>query len=160
MKPWLLLLLLVMACSSTSANVACPVKETLAYSRETTSGIPGGKPIHVDYFIYVVLEPGAAPSALGVWIEGRFYAASLERVEAPVEIDRDTAVPTGEKDILVPGTPGDVYQVKLGDEKTPAAETRTAPTQDNRVVVFLKMGRAVCYGTAREIQPLRPAQGM
>jgi hypothetical protein len=167
MKLLLSLLLLSMTCTATGAE--CPVKQTLAYSRETMSGIPGpntsagsSKPINVSYFIYVVLAKGSVPSATGVWIEGRFYDATLQRVESPVQVERDTAVSTGEMDTLVARTSDDVYRVDPGEEKTwsPAGETETKRTQGNQVVVFLKVGRATCYGVAKEIKALRPAPGM
>ena len=159
MKLILWLLLLPMTCSSPS--VECPVKETLAYSRQTTSGIPGAKPIDVTYFIYVVLEKGAAPSTSGVWIEGKFYAASLQRVGSPVEVDHDVAVPTGEKDTLVGKTSDDVYWIVPGDERTwSPGDAERRVTEGHQVVTFLKVGRATCYGVAKEIKALRPAPGM
>ena len=161
MKLLLWLYLLPMTCSPPS--VVCPVKETLAYSRETTPGIPGrDAPIDVTYYIYLVLEKGAAPAVTGVWIEGRFHAATLQRVDSPVEVEHDVAVPTGEKDTLVGETSDDVYRVEPGDERTwsPGDGAERRATEDNQVVVFLKVGRATCHGTAKEIKVLRPAPGM
>lgn len=162
MKLLLLLPLLAMTCSSKS--IECPVKETIAYSRATLRGAPGPdtEPLLVSYFLYVVLEKGSVPSATGVWIQGNFHAATLRRVESPVEVDHDTAVPTGQKDTLVEKTADDVYQVELGEERSwsPRDDTAASLIRDNQAVVFLQVGQAICHAPAKEIKPLRPDPGM
>ena len=143
----------------------CPVKGMVAYSRETTSGIPGPQPraIQTSYYLYVLVERGTQPSPdAGVWLQGKFYAATLRKVTPPVVIARDPAVSTGEMDTLVGETAADVFQVELGEEKAwrPGDPEEKALTERNEAVVFLKVGRAVCPCPAKEIKALRPAPGM
>jgi hypothetical protein len=142
---------------------ASPVKETLAYSREMTSGIPGdsvgglpGRNIHTSYFIYVVLVRDAAPTAASVWVKGKYYGATLQKVSSPIVVDRDPAVPTGKKDTLVPATSSAVYQVDPNEEEAfmPKNGLETRFTSSNEVVVFLHANKAVWYGTVKTITPL------
>jgi hypothetical protein len=168
MKVILFCLLVPMTCSA--ATVDCPVEKTVAYSRQTTSGIPGSstlagspdRPVAVSYFIYVVLKKGTVPSAAGLWLEGKFYDASLKRVDSPVVVAHDAVVPTGKKDTLVGKTSGDVYQIDPGAERTwkPGSDAEQKLTQGNQVVVFLKVGQATCYSSVREVKALPPAPGM
>ena len=164
MKLLFLCLLVPVTCSAMS--VECPVKETVAYSRQTTSGIPGpraARPVQVSFFLYVVLKKGTLPpSSSGVWLEGNYYEASLRPVESPVAVEHDAAVPTGEKDTLVGRTSDDVYQVVPGEEKawSPRNEAERKLTLSHPAVVFLAVGRAICPCPVKEIKALRPAPGM
>ncbi|MBI3789150.1 MAG: hypothetical protein HY276_12975, partial [Ignavibacteriales bacterium] len=142
-----------------------PVKKTYAYSRHTTPGIPEDtireaprKPLLTSHFIYVVVKKDAALSVRNVWLQGKYYAASLRKVNSPVVIDRDAAVPTGKKDTLVGKTSDDLYQVELAEESnwTPKNDAEKKLVQSNEVVVFLEAGKVSCYGSAKKIKNLRP----
>lgn len=166
----LMLLFLLVPMRSSSMSVECPVKKTFAYSRQTTSGIPGpkgatgspDKPLLVSYFIYVVVRKGTVPSVTGVWLEGKYYAATLKRVDSPVEVEQDAAVPTGWMDTLVAKTSDDVYQVDPGAETpwSPKDDAEKGLTQRNQAVVFLAVGHATRYCPVKKIKALRPAMGM
>jgi hypothetical protein len=147
-----------------------PVKHTYAYSRSTTPGIPGGgsvggspkNPFPTSYFIYVVVEKGTPLSVSGVWLQGRYYGATLRKVNPPVLIERDVAVPTGQKDTLVRQTSDDVYQVELAAAKASSAGDDTARKlkQRNEVVVVLKARQSTWYGEVKTIVALHPAAAM
>ena len=167
MKPIYILLVLTMA---TSCAAQSPVKETLAYRRETVRGAPGSgsgaassqNPFPTSYFIYVVIKKGTAVSLAGVCVHRKFYDATWNRVESPVLIEHDVSVPTGEKDTLVKKTSDDVYQVELGQQKSPECKEQGKEklAQRNEVVVFLKSGRSIWYGVVEKIVPLHPAAAM
>ncbi len=140
-----------------------PVKETLAYSRNTIPGTPGGQnPFPASYFIYVIVKKDTPVLVTGVCLQGNWYDATLKKVEPPVAIDHDPGVPTGEKDILVKSTADTVYQVEIQAHKGPGdsncAENKLA--QQYPVVVYLKSGRNTWYGLVRTISPLHPAAAM
>lgn len=147
-----------------------PVKKTFAYSRQTTSGIPEGdsvrgvtqKPLLTSYFIYIVVKKDAPLSIRTTWVQGKYYDATLRKVNSPVLVDRDVAVPTGKKDTLVGKTSGSVYQVELKEEKswTPKDDAEKKLMQSNEVVVFLEAGQSIWYGSVRKIKTLHPAFGM
>jgi hypothetical protein len=160
----------VLAANGAVLAAVSPVVSTCAYSRSTIPGIPEGpraegpsrNALPDTYFIYVVVRKGTALSARRVWVKGRCHAATLQRVASPVRIEHDAAVPTGKTDTLVPKTRNDVYRVVpgeeegCGDEGRPFEELKNA----NAVVVALKIGRTVFYGTARTVTPLHPAAAM
>jgi hypothetical protein len=171
MKLLLLCLLVPVTCSAMSAE--CPVRDTVAYSRQTTSGIPGpralagspdkpDKPVRVSYLVYVVLKKGAVPSSAAVWLEGKYFGATLHKVDSPVVVEHDVAVPTGHKDTLVGRTSDDVYQVDLDAERpwSPRDEAEKGSTLGNQAVIFLQVGQVACPCPVKEIKALRPAPGM
>jgi hypothetical protein len=138
----------------TSLMAQSPVKQTVAYSRATISGIPGNQtPFPPAYFIYVVINKGTPISATSICLRGTRYPATLRRVSSPIVVDHDVSVPTGKKDTLVKRTPDDVYQVDVG-----AAEGSC--TQRHEVVVCLASAGSRWYGKATKIQPLKPAAAM
>lgn len=166
MKPIYLLFALGMV---TSCAAQSPVKETLAYSRETIPGIPGKSgatssqnPISTSFFIYVVIKKGATVSLAGVCVNGKSYLATWKRVESPVLIEHDASVPTGQKDTLVKKTSDDVYQLELGQQKSAEcnAQGEENLAQRNDVVVFLKSGQSSWHGLADKLVPLHPAAAM
>ncbi len=146
-----------------------PVCRTFAYSRATTPGIPAGRGVAADpgravsttYFVYVAVPKGTRPSVRGAWLKGVYYAATLRKVPSPVTVEHDAAVPTGKKDVLVPATRSDVYQVSPAEEKawTPASDAERRLTQDNEVVVFLEVNRATVYCPVKVITALAPTPG-
>ena len=76
-----------------------PVKQTLAYSRATTSGIPGrdtggastGTPFPPTYFIYVVITKDIPVVASRACVLGTSYATTLRRVSSPVVVDQNVS---------------------------------------------------------------------
>jgi hypothetical protein len=145
-----------------------PVKETLAYSRETTRGIPGPSsasasqnPIKVDYYIYIVVEKGMAVSASTACVRGKSYSVRLQKVETPVRVEHDAAVPTGMKDTLVKASSDDVYQVVLESPQNLDCPETGSPKHDgtHQVVVPVKSGESTWYSLTDKIVPLRPAAG-
>jgi hypothetical protein len=161
---------LLAAVGLAAPETACNVEETIAYSRDTTPGIPPGegvaaspdKPLLTTYFIYLVVAKGTVPSVSGVWLKAKHYAVTLRKVTPPVMVEHDPAVPTGEKDTLVPATSSDVYQLLPGDERpwSPKGDDERQLTRANELVVFLRDGGSVRYCTVRSIKRLRPAAGM
>jgi len=162
--------LIVLATISTSLLTQSPVISTYAYSRNTIPGIPegasaGGSPKNAfptSYFIYVVVKRGTVLSVSRVWVKGKYYAATLQKVDSPVLIEHDAAVPTGKSDTLVGKTSGDVYRVVLAEGKSWNANDDAAKglKRNNEVVVFLKAGQSTYYGKARTIRALQPAAAM
>jgi hypothetical protein len=154
---------------ATNLVAQSPIRETLAYSRDTTRGIPAGPnsdsmsqpPIKVDYYIYVVVRKGVSLSASTACIRGKSFAATLKRVDAPVTIEHDATIPTGSKDTLVKPTADDVYQVILSPQGNPPCEDPeiTKLDKNHQVVVPLRSGQSTWYSVADRILSLRPAAG-
>lgn len=155
---------------TTSVMAQSPVKETIAYSRQTIPGIPGNdsgarapqNPFPTSYFIYVVVKRGAVISTTGVLLQGKRYDATLKRVDSPVLIEHDVSVPTGKRDTLVKKTPDDVYHVELEEPRSPDGEEHAEDSLARRfeVVVCLKSRQSSWYGLVRKIVPLRSAAAM
>lgn len=164
-----LIFLCILIVLTESLVAQSPVKKTYAYSRHTTPGIPEDsvrgvprKPLLISYFIYVVVAKDAVLSVRNVWLQGKYYTATLRKVNSPVLVDRNAAVPTGKKDILVGKTSGSVYQVELKEEKSwiPKDDAEKKLMQNNEVVVFLEAGQSIWYGSVRKMKTLHPAFGM
>ena len=146
-----------------------PVQNTYAYSRATTAGIPPGGGVGASperapstvHFVYVVLRRGTTPSTCGVWLKGTYHGARLQKVTSPVTIDVNPAVPTGQRETLVPKTASDVYQVSPTEPKPWAPETDAdrQVTRDNEVVVFVQANGATWHGTVKTIRVLAPVPG-
>ncbi len=144
-----------------------PVKATFAYSRATVSGIPPAgrgaasapSPFPATYFIYVVVKKGTEVSANTACVEGKLYAATLKKVAAPVIVEHDVAVPTGQKDTLVQPTPDDVYQVELQQRASRPCDLHAQDklALSHGVVVRLQAGGSAWCAAARKIVPLPPA---
>ena len=143
-----------------TSSCESPVKETLAYSRKTISGIPGGpgqNPLPTSYLIYVVVKKGTTVSATGAYVQGKPYGATLKRVDSPVLVEHDVNVPTATKDTLVKKTSDDVYEVDLAEGAAASCgEGADKLTQQHEVVVCLKSGSSSWYGLAAKIVPLQP----
>lgn len=158
-------LLPVFLIAPVALSAQSPVKETLAYSRETIPGIPVSRdagsaqnPFPSSYYVYVVIKKGTAVSATGVRLQGKWHAATLRHVDSPVLLEHDPNVPTGKRDTLVGETSDDVYQVEVGPQE--AADCKEQAGDKFRkfdVVVCLKSGRASWYGVATRIVSLSPA---
>lgn len=160
---------------ATSVMAQSPVKETLAYSRETIPGIPPGgpgapsgpggaapNPFPTTYFIYVVIERGTSVVATHACVLGKWYAAALKRVESPVMIERDPGLSTGEKETLVKRTSDDVYRVELQKPSAGACQHQSEEkkTHLREVMVYLQSGESKWLGRAEKIVSLRPARAM
>jgi hypothetical protein len=146
-----------------------PIKETVAYSRSTIGGVPVNQsagsspnPLPVTYLIYIVVKKGTPVVVSGVCVQGRSYNATLKRVETPVEIESDVAVPTDKKDILVGKTSDDAYQVEVGQAKAADCKEygKDKLAQQGGVVVYLKSDETRWYGQTERIVPLRPGYAM
>jgi hypothetical protein len=150
-------------------GTACPVERTIAYSRDTTPGIPPGgrtegalrRPISTTYLVYLVVAKGGPPAVSGVWIKGTYFTVTLRRVQTPVVAEHDGAVPTGESDVLVPATSSTVYELRPGDEQPWSAGSaeEESLTRDNELVVFLRVGRSTRYCPVKTIERLPPVAG-
>jgi hypothetical protein len=150
-------------------KTACPVENTIAYSRDTTSGIPPGArigdvpqpPVSTAYFIYLVVKKDTRPNVKCIWLKGKHYAVTLQKVESPVLVEREPAVPTGEKHVLVPATSSDVYELQLGNESDccPNNNDEKRLTQNNELVVFLRVGRSTRYCPVETLTRLPPVAG-
>lgn len=161
-------LLLVLA-GTTNAMAQSPVKETLAYSRgvirgtrpTNNDGASSQGPFRPSYYIYLVIKQGTAISLSGLCVHNKFHPATLKKVESPVLIEHDESVPTGKKDMLVKKTSDDVYQLEIGPEKGDRSDQcKSELAERNEVVVYLKSGESVWYGTVEKIKPLHPASAM
>jgi hypothetical protein len=161
--------LILLVAVAVSLMAQSPVTHTYAFSRDTIPGIPGGgatgpqqNPFPTAYFIYVTVKKGTPLSAGGVWLRGKWRAAALKKVQSPVLIEHDTAVPTGKKDTLVGKTGDDVYQVELGDSgaREPEAGVERKLIESNDVVVVLKSAQSSWYGIAAKIVALHHAAAM
>jgi hypothetical protein len=144
-----------------------PIKETLAYSRDTASPPSGNSTssaqpaaAKTDYLIYVVVTKGTIVSASSACVLGKAYAATLQKVDSPVMVERDPADPTGTKDTLVKATSDDVYHIELGEALTNQClpPDEGGPPRGSAIVVALRSGSgqnswsAVAY----RIVPLQP----
>jgi hypothetical protein len=154
---------------ATNLLAQSPIRETLAYSRNTTRGIPAGPnrddatqpPIKVDYYLYVVVRKGVSVSASTACVRGKSFTATLKKVDAPVLIEHDATIPTGSKDTLVKPTADDVYQIILSPQGNPPCEDPEIAklTRNHEVVVPLKSGQSIWYSLADNIISLRAAAG-
>ncbi len=154
----------------TNVMAQSPVKETLAYSRDTTPGIPARQnatsgsqtPIKTDYLLYVVIKKSVPISLVAACVRGKSYAATLQKLDSPVLVEHDLTFPSDTKDTLVKQTPDDVYQVLLGQAQLPNCKDHDLEklAQTHPVVVVLKSGQSSWYASADKIVPLRPEAGM
>lgn len=156
----LLFLIAVIDCSVAQT----PNVQAVAYSRSTTPGIPtglGGPAINslpVRYYIYVTVKKGTPVSVSSVCLKGQSYSASLNKVTSPVVVPHDPNAPTEVKDVLVPKTQDEVYQVNVQEQTGPACEDRAQLlARENEVVVALKSGATTLYAPARTIVALAAA---
>jgi hypothetical protein len=167
MKPIYLFALILLG---SNVMAQTPVKEILAYSRDTTPGIPARPnptsaaqtPIKTDYYIYVVIKKAVPVSSITACVRGKSYTVTLQKVESPVLIEHDVTLSTGIKDTLVKQTTDDVYQVLLGQEPRVDRKDRDLEklAESYPVVVSLKSGQTSWYASADKIVSLRPAAGM
>ena len=141
-----------------------PQVQAVAYSRSTIPGIPtgpGGPAINslpVRYYIYVTLKKGTPVSVSSVCLKGQSYAASLKKVTSPVVVPHDPNVPTEAKDMLVPKSQDEVYQVNVQEQTGPACKDRAQRlARDNEVVVTLKFSGRTLYAPAKTIVALAAA---
>ncbi len=141
-----------------------PQVQAVAYSRSTIPGIPtgpGGPAINslpVRYYIYVTVKKGTPVSVSSVCLKGQSYAASLKKVTSPVVVPHDPNVPTEAKDMLVPKSQDEVYQVNVQEQTGPACKDRAQRlARDNEVVVTLKSGGRTLYAPAKTIVALAAA---
>jgi len=156
----LLLLIAVTDCSLAQT----PKIQVVAYSRITTPGIPtdpegpANNRFPVRYYIYLTVKKGTPVSVSSVCLKRQSYAASLKKVTSPVVVPHDLNVPTEVKDMLVPETQDDVYQVNVQEQTAPACEDRAQLlARDNEVVVALKSGATTLYAPAKTIVALAAA---
>lgn len=156
----LLLLIAVTDCSLAQT----PKIQAVAYSRITTPGIPtdpegpANNPFPVRYYIYLTVKKGTPVSVSSVCLKGQSYAASLKKVTSPVVVPHDPNVPTEAKDMLVPKTQDEVYQVNLQEQTGPACDDRAQLlARDNEVVVVLKSRGTTLYAPAKTIVALTAA---
>jgi hypothetical protein len=146
-----------------------PVQGAYAYSRATTPGIPPGegvaaspqRAISTSLLVYVVLRKGTDPSSCGLWLRGAYYSARLQKVASPVTTDANPALPTGQRETLVPKTASDVYRVSPTGPKpwAPKTDADREAIADNEVVVFVQASGATWHGTARTVKVLNPEPG-
>jgi len=141
-----------------------PKVQAVAYSRSTTPGIPTGpggpadNPLPVRYYIYVTVEKGTPVSVSSVCLKWQSYAASLKKVTSPVVVPHDPNVPTEAKDMLVPKSQDEVYQVNVQEQTGPACKDRAQRlARDNEVVVTLKFSGRTLYAPAKTIVALAAA---
>jgi len=141
-----------------------PQVQAVAYSRNTIPGIPtgpGGPAINslpVRYYIYVTVKKGTPVSVSSVCLKGQSYAASLKKVTSPVVVPHDPNVPTEAKDMLVPKSQDEVYQVNVQEQTGPACKDRAQRlARDNEVVVTLKFSGRTLYAPAKTIVALAAA---
>jgi hypothetical protein len=142
------------------------------YVRETLPGIPatdaggapGAKPgarLPPDYYIYIEVAKGRSVAANWIWLRGEYHRCSLQRTSAPVRVDVDEAVPTGEKETLVPATVNDVYRVAVGDlmGSAPPSGQGASPAAGSEAVVSLTIDKATSE-VAIGLKRLKPRAGM
>jgi hypothetical protein len=154
--------------------MAPSVVKTYAYSRATLPGIreeivnesdavaPRKTPLPLTYFLYVEVPKGSNVSVNGVWLHGKYYTATLEKVSTPVVIRTDPVVVTEQRDTLVKKTANDVYAVLLVDEVTrdPSDTAERQLITNNEAIVFLTINKVPCYSNVKTIKTLKPAAGM
>ena len=162
--------LLVLLVLSTYVVAQSPVKATFAYSRTTVPGIPPANrgaaaaqtPFPATYLIYIVVKKGAELFVAAVCVQGKRYPGTLTRVESPVVVEHDLSVRTGRKDVLVPETTDDVYQVELQQTAGQPCDLQTPDklAEKHGVVLRLKAGQSTWYALSEKIVPLAPAAAM
>ena len=130
-----------------------------AYSRAKTSGIPGDHSLPTDYFLYLEVPKGMRPSLSTIWLKGKYYSATLLKVNTPVLIDNDVASIKKHKDTLVRKTAGDVYRIELGQEVTTGNFT-AGSTEGLDVVANVKINNKQYKESIKNIITLKPLQGM
>ncbi len=156
------------------AMAQSPVVKTYAYSRDTLPGIreeivnesdAGAQrktPFPRIYFLYVEVAKGSNISVNGVWLQGKYYTATLKKVSTPVVIESDPVVVTKQKDTLVKKTANDVYTVLLEGENSRDSYNPTEKELiiNNEGVIFLTINKLTCYGAIKTVKALKPAAAM
>lgn len=146
-----------------------PAVTAFGYARELLPGIPASPgssartpALPTEYYLFIEVPAGSHVSANWTSVRGQYYAASLEKVATPVLLEADAAVPTGQKETLVPKTGNDVYRVVLGGQltKAPDDERGRALTTRNEAVTSMTIGQSVTYALTRSLKGLRPKAGM
>jgi len=162
------------AMATFTVMTACAEPPSLAafgYFRQILPGIPAApgpaagnqRPgLPPEYFLYVEVAPGGRASVDWAAIRGEYYSASLRRVNTPVLIDEDAAVPTGKKETLVPNSRNDVYQVVLGDKRAgnPRDEKAAALVRRNDFAARITTDDTHAYAVVKTLTALRPKAGM
>jgi hypothetical protein len=154
-------------------NAQSPIIKAYAYSRSTIPGIReevvndrdsvihrADNPFPVTYYLYVAAKKDTRLSISGVWLEGKYYTATLQKVKTPVVVENNSVVK--QKDTLVKKTGDDVYTIQLGNEKNPASlnEREKKLVQNNEVLFFLQSNKAACYSPVKTIKRLTPFSAM
>lgn len=151
------------------AAASPPAVTAFGYARQLLPGIPAEQgseartpALPTEYYLYVEVPPGSHVSANWASVRGQYYAVSLEKVDTPVLLEVDAAVPTGQKNTLVPKTGNDVYRVVLGGplRKAPEDERAHALTTKNDAVTSVTIDQSVTYALTRSLKALRPKAGM
>lgn len=139
-----------------------PVKQVHAYSRATLPGTPGGQQFTppLTYYIYIAVAKGSKISVSYVYISGKYYPASVEKVQTPVYL-KDEVANMEHKQVLVNSTANDVYQIHIGEaiNKPSLTAAENKLVSDNQLVVFLTCG-GPAHATAKSINILPPSAGM
>src|SRR5262245_57280082 len=93
-----ILAILVMAAAAVMSSARAQSVPIHGYSRTTLPGIPGEAAKRVfppKFYLYVEVKPGSPVSAEWAWVRGSYYDCTLKKVDTPVVVDADPAVPTG-----------------------------------------------------------------
>ncbi len=167
MKKLVLCCLLIAASYIVTAQ--SPVLNLYAYSRETQPGIRPEtddaqqvNPLPLTYYLYIKVTKGQKIKANGVWIKGKYFPASLEKVKSPVLVDNDVASINKKKLTLVSKTTQDVYEIKLKDESPRDFKNNAErdKVDNNEIVLVYTSNNKKLYSTVKTIKILPPVQGM
>jgi hypothetical protein len=146
-----------------------------AFSRNVTPGIPGAgsdnpdsshpqnkNPFPTTYYLYVEVVKGSRLSTNMVWLEGKYYAASIQKVQSPVRIEENFTGGSDKKEILVPKTTHDVYRIVRGDGLNHAELDRYPEplTSSNHVIFFLHINDKPTTVAVKSIRVLRAYAAM
>jgi hypothetical protein len=139
-----------------------PLIQLVAFRRPVLSGIPQGPTgapspnvLSPEYFIYLVSKEPVPLSTVDACIAGNRYSATLNPITSPVEIDRDPAVPTRNRLVLVPKTKNYVYQVQLEQQHTNHCVSN--PTKS--VIVQIR-NASIAWCIAAPLKELNPKSAM
>jgi len=171
----ILLFSIILASISLDLTAQSPVINTYAYSRKTISGIKGEadradsgrkqnvNPFPIRYFLFFSTSKGTGITISGVWLRGKYYTASLQKVNTPVLLGPNGVnIGMEQKDTLITATSDDVYAIQLGAAQSwePQNDMEIKLTQNNQLVVFLQSNNTACYGFSNDIKSLHPYRAM
>lgn len=157
-------------------NVSAQRVKIFAFSREVMPGnihiqpnIPHAvdsakpSPLNKTYFIYVQVKKDRAVGTGNIYIDGKYFKATLHKISTPVYIYKQQGVKSDDdKDLAVPKTADAVYEISLQQEVTDAAVLHAVKKEAgvNAVMLLFRINGKKVAAFSKSITQLAPVESM